>query len=411
MGKGLDLSRAQKNNTMITGLIIVGLLLFLFLPDFVGFDWGVPFLSNNGSEHEVSILEDVRQAAQPLDHNSYPAGVEATDSSALAKLSREVDQGYIDLVGERARQKSAGESEGDITFSVQTWQGLHSKEGREHLTKARSQAQELAGKLRERNRRTRHALFNYIAGIDLILGNSSSDQFTATEAVEYLETLDRAVTRAMVTDGASRADRIDWSQVSLAPVLNRSRADALKQRAIPPFSPSIRLVYLRMYQPGVSGVDPRQPAYVEATFVVSGRDVRGIHLLRNGLSLYPDLLMEKIPYNEHDRKVMINWPIELHGRYSLLALAHDGSESQVVYDFSKALTAFKWQYSYEIGGVIPQMPFLLQDSTIPGRRLRYDPRLDAFFRRPISGRRAHVWAGKFSDFRSTSLGDYEFVAF
>lgn len=166
-----------------------------------------------------------------------------------------------------------------------TWDALRSSQVRAVLNRAKNDVSALLRGIPERYSSTKFALYNYLNGIDLIMGGS--DQLTAEEAIRYLEHLDQSVTRNMIEEGVDRSDYMRWSSVSLSNVLQQSKASRMKERYRMVFDPKMTLSWVSVSGPSAYELRTDPEAYKTGSFLrlkayLQGKEIKRVSLYRDG---------------------------------------------------------------------------------------------------------------------------------
>ena len=371
----LSLSDFKKGNWWITFIVIGVVLVLFFIPDLVGFNATLPTPDKNFSlelpkvaqrKTESAPVEDIRVSgrSEPVDAGGAQQAV--AGQAPLDRVSYLVDAGYIDHIADkRSREEAkaadegkAAAGEGDAKTQPQpreddaldfvpreqvTWSQIQSKKSRRILEGSASRASALARDLPEDKVNARYALQNLAGGIARILGDASKSM-SAKEAVYYLEHLDLEVTRAFLKDDVSRADFTSWGEVSLTPILGRSRSERFKKAARPPFDPPAQLFYVEVMRPAARRYEQEAPpVYVQFRGVVEGKDVKRAKLFHDGL-----FVRDLVLHADAQRKDRFEFGLhqgDARGVYAVKFEDKEGNESVRQYRFARALgTKKNWRF-------------------------------------------------------------------
>jgi hypothetical protein len=259
MGK-LSLADFKRSNFLLLIIVAVVVLLFVFIPEFIG-------ISKNAQNSATSFSlnytkERIQNFADSMKSTGSRSGSETLQvkqsfNSAmdqrmpLDQVNYLIDQGYVDqLADQRASYKSKDSSDKNIPLGLEflprseyNWSQLQSSGAKKTLLTVANNATSLIPRLAGDYTATRVALLNYSAGIKKIT-NEGDPNLTPAQAVDYLDSLDRRVTKVMVEEGVPRAIVYDWSQMSLAPVLGMRRSERFKKAHVPAFNPRPHLSYV-----------------------------------------------------------------------------------------------------------------------------------------------------------------------
>lgn len=397
MALGINFYKFKKNNLLVTFGVVSLLAVLLFLPEIIGLEGGIdlekgrfslrppsstgadPFsvaeIEEQASGTDIQPAEDPRARLNPVSNNySYQ------------------EQEFFD----RERQR-----EQIFPAEQVTWETLHSDEVAENLKQVQVASFELLNQIPSDKKQARWALFNYVNGINMILGNPPQS-LKAEDALKFLEELDLGVTEAFVKDDVARAARMDWAEVSLTPVLGQRRAEIEKRQAITPFNPRIRVIDLGYRITATNtgsfptGREFTEGVMVDFTLAMRGREIKEIELHRNGEYQY-DLPIHT-PKFEDDWGYIETYVTEpAFSRFSIVVIDVEGQEYVKHYDFRRDIGRFGWKYVVGGNYYLARLPYVT-------RKGRIDPRIDPRYRVSEGLRRRKAKDGKLYRVGQTSSG-------
>ncbi len=342
----LSIKDFKRGNYLLLVVVAFATLMFVFIPEFIGIGSGS---SQNAGQFNFDLTkapvvskETVLQKAGRSGDAKLALEASVKNKDPLDQVEYMIDQGYIEyLVDNREKQimaeKEAREQKqagvpavvpaeedpraalktstmlnkkssppGDCSAAVAeqaainsdprtkpldfiplnkiSWTNLRSRDARRALLETSRRSTVMLQKIPADKDNTRYALLNYISGIDKV-AEGAEQAMTAPEAVAYLEKLDLGVTRTMLDDQISRDILMDWSKISLTPILGTRRAERTKERAVPKFNPHTTVTdALIMRQGGHSReFDNTAPLTVDFTLKFEGAEIKKAWILRNNV--------------------------------------------------------------------------------------------------------------------------------
>ena len=376
----------------VVGLVVV--LSLFFIPEIIEFQKS--FTSGNssrdGKKTQVAQNSDLDNADTTASINT----IDAEDSSGVIdRISNLLDtgKGKSDARASLAKTSASADAKGKKRSSNQpaseiTWERIRGVESRNALIKAKSTATTLIERLGDRAPGSQHALLNFSNGVDFVL-EGASQKISAREAANYLGSLNLAVSRALVREGVDRKIVMQWSKVSLGPVMNVEIGT--EQLPVQQFNPQMTVSWLRLRQrPKEGRPDPRARLKAYVGGYVIGDDVESVEVLtaEGGVGRPLNLTRSlKHPGYQFFRFLSIGERPTI-----LRARNQNGMVFEKVYDFPVGARRFPYEHRAY------RLPF--SNSFASPRRFvahDVDPRLDQFFTRA-------VWLGTESQLVARSHG-------
>jgi len=362
----------------VVGLVVV--LSLFFIPEIIEFQKS--FSSGNNSRDSKKTQVAQKAELDNTDTTASVKNIEADDSSGMIdRISTLLDggKGKTDARASLAKTSLSAETKGKKRSSTQppselTWDRIRAAESRNALTKAKSTATTLMDRLDDRAPGSQHALLNFSNGIDFVL-EGSSQKMSAKEAANYLGSLNLAVSRALVREGVERKVVMQWSKVSLGPVLNVEIG--AEQAPAQQFNPQMTVSWLRLRQrPKEGRPDPRARLKAYVGGYVIGDDVESVEVLTaEGGVGRPLNLTRSLKHPGYQFFRFLN----VGERPTILrARSQNGIVFEKVYDFASGTQRFPYEHRayrlpFSTSFASPRR-FVVQD---------VDLRLDQFFTRGV----------------------------
>lgn len=254
-----QLSKGSLIVAIVTGAAVISLL---FLPEIVKL--GTNLLQGGGSA------------------TTAQRGLTGEEEDLLGAEERE----RVAQLEARSTEARPGETRVNLEDKPQrkiTWEHLRAREIALELNGARQVAIEIEQRLERSQRDVIFALQNFADGIQRVQNPDSERWMSPNEAIRYLESLDVAVTDAMLRTGTPRPLYQRWSEVALSRALGDDRSHLYKLNRDVAFNPEMVLLELELLQNGKDGKpDPKQRSNIKAKFRVRAADVERVVLYRNG---------------------------------------------------------------------------------------------------------------------------------
>ncbi len=240
-----------------------------------------------------------------------------------------------------------------------TWRRLKSKDSLASLRTASEQAVALAKGLPSRYRESGQALYAYAGGIKYVLSNAENNM-EAGKAFRFLEQLDAAVTDAMLKEKVPSADYNSWTRITLGPAFAQSTLLRMKGFRQKPFNPNLRVVSVRVQQPGnyQGKFLANGRAYLHLVGTVEGADVDHIEIYRDGMRL-----RDRKP--RHADRTGLRYFFmrgqNARGQYLFRVMDRGGQEFTKIYNFYSRVQSFPWScrrggmYIFPLGEGDPRM--------------------------------------------------------
>ena len=369
----------------LTALVVVLIAGLFFIPEILSFRKSLSGAPGQQTAKVTTVTSEVKReskaqagaAVSGAETGAEKAGEKSfidrvmnyfkTEKGTSPVELRESRQYSVPRGLERSAKKAAVQggkaATADFSDNGASWRGLKSKESVTSLRKAQQEALAIDKSLPSRYRESHQALLAYSSGIRFVLsgGDKSMD---ALKAFQFLEQLDAAVTDAMLKEKVPSADYNSWTRVSLGPAFAQSKILRLKGIRQKPFNPMLRVVSVRVQQPGnhQGKFVENGKAYLHVVGVVEGRDIARIEVYRDGWRM-----KDRQP-RRPDRNGLRYFFIRgqnARGDYTFRVLDRGGQEYIKVYNFYNRMRAFPW-FSRR-GGL-----FVLPLGS-------FDPRLDRLF--------------------------------
>lgn len=360
------LARTFRNSTytrssiIVTGVVLLFVIGMFFIPELIDFQRSIgnpssPAGTVNFAGTGASRIADT----QPSDENLISPSdllpstgrrenARAMESeSPLAAIVRLIDSGYSEQKSTVAGQELAVETTPRSPSLNETlsdkgisWDALRSAESVSILNKARSDALALADAMPKDKEGTKFALLNFANGARLVTEGGQRGM-TPQMALEYLESLDYGVTRAMVKEGVDRVEYMRWSEISLGSLMDGSRLVRAKREFRMEFRPKMGLDTVRLASPPgwkKEYVDDN-PLGLDLAGFVTGRDVERVDLYADG-QFRGNLLLTKPDLKDVRH---FQW-VGLDGKkiYTLRAYDRYGNTYEKSYQFFPRVRRFPW---------------------------------------------------------------------
>jgi hypothetical protein len=331
MGKALSLEQFKKNNLLITVVIVLVVIGLLFVPDFLGFD--------NANTINKSAHVD-------FDLKTIWGGItDKSEDSNIAKITTPEVTEVQELPLEEVTDKS--DSTQQISIKKQseiTWNTISASNNRKLMTAIKIKASALANELPLELRNSKFALYDFIAGLDFIMG-SAAKTLSPYEAVQYMERLDLAVTQTLKEEGADRVYLVNWSKISLNTIFGDNYADQVKLSSVPKFSPRIIFKEIKASRfPKATNSSGKVTQYEYQAAIIGyfqGKDVTAVRVLHDG-DLVSDLRYTSIKGGRGNWYEFETQQLK-SGIISLVFESQDGQKIVVHYNLSARGGRFPWK--------------------------------------------------------------------
>jgi hypothetical protein len=244
-----------------------------------------------------------------------------------------------------------------------SWEALRGSDSSVSMRKAHDDALALARALPAKFSDSTYALYAYAGGIKYVLG-SADRAMSADKAFSFLVQLDRNVTAAFAAENVPTPEFNLWTQVSLGPVFARSASLANKSFQQRPFNPKLRIVAVRVIQPGTSTLKfiESAKAHLRLAGVVEGQDIKRVEVYRNGERLKDRTIQRP---DRVGRRFFFIRGEEARGNYVIRVVDKGGQSYTKTYNFYNRARQFAWLPRKSGRFAIPYGDF--------------DPRIDGFF--------------------------------
>ena len=346
----------MKGNFWVTGIVLAFLAVVLYFSE-----WYKPAI--HGS-HESLLSFDFpdfrnKEAIESDQSRSRTSTIDASQISPefeeLAPLDRVnylIDNGYIEHL--RDQDSSIKGSAFAASKSI-TWSELRSRKTKRYLQKVSSSCSEISGQLGSDYPQTKAALYSLSDAINSIIAKQDETR-TANEVVNGLEKLDSKVTNTMSSEGVPRDIFIQWSQVSLAPVLKSTKTDVAKKNKTPVFNPQFRLQFLEItkLKNRQAGFSPSKPSKMSFIASLRGEEVRSVKLYRDGR--YVAKLPLQADFRNKHLKTVHRRNNQASGLYSFVIEDKHGESYVKEYRFPTSPNESNWRYNNQANFFVLNLP-------------------------------------------------------
>lgn len=387
-----------------TGIIwaVVGLAVVLslfFIPEIIEFqksltsDAPTKSAQKKGAEAAMSSGESVQEDALNTIQADETSGVIDRLSSLLDSKSSASDA-RASLSDAPRRPSPERNADAQVEIS---WDRLKSRESKEALMHAKATAAKISKRVGDQGVRSRYALLNFSNGIDFVLERGAKSM-GPLEAVHYIDSLSQAVGRALSQDPVDRTLALQWSKVSLGPLVGAGSGNS--DVHIRPFNPQMTLTWLKLRQRSKNGVpnpEAAPRAYIGGYLL--GSDVDSLELLTANGGVRRKVSISGVSRKDDYRFFRLT--MEVNSPMVLRVRDKTGMVYEKTYDFRSA----RYRFPYERESRSYQLPFSMSFAT----RRRFvendiDLRLDANFALSIwRGTEAQLAARSTTGVELTSL--------
>lgn len=190
---------------------------------------------------EASARQPERQLLSPLDRvlAKFDAGAYDGMPPAEAPPEDARERGSSKLESVRLAERAAMAKV--LRSGPLSWEQLKRPEITNPAARTYQESQTLLKLIDQTRPQSRHALLNFINGLHFFLRKESS-RTPAKEAVEYLASLDLAVTQAFITERVEKTEYNIWKAISLGPLIDGAGADRIKRQYDTGFRADLTLV-------------------------------------------------------------------------------------------------------------------------------------------------------------------------
>ena len=368
--RAISSATQNRSNLILTIVVLLFVVAMFFIPELV--DLQKRFGRSEGVEiAEVESVEEEGRASVSIARLSE---TEEVNPTSLKDISSMLEGGYIDRVRDRklaglgvqsadGAAAPADEAVDALGQRKITWESFKEPSVNSALGRARAASQDLLKDIPGRAEGVRFALFSYANGIQVVR-EGGEPGMTPEAAYSYLESLDAAVTRAMVREGVDRDLYRRWQAITLGPLFATSRLARTKAQFQMAFNPGMQLEKVRIFKPG-QVFREQGPVYVHIFGYLRGEDVKRIAAYEDGV--FKGNLALKAPDINGIRR--FSW-IQRDARkvYTFVAYDKFGETYEKSYQFYPAVRRFPWT------------PKRLGTFLVNFRSGLVDPSIDRYFR-------------------------------
>ena len=342
-----------------------------FIPEIIRFQKGLsadkkkPLVAAAVSQQvetvEVAKKEEIKDVTAPVVLKSQTPSIIDRFVSYF-KSDRGITPVELRRATELAQSK-IGSKNSLTTPQAISWASIRGPQSVANLKRAHDDSITLARSIPAKYPETTYALYAFAGGIKYVLG-SAEKAMSAEKAFAFLVQLDQNVSETMLSEKVPAADYNVWSQISLGPLFARVRSMANKAKHQMPFNPQLRIVTLKVVQPGTTSRKFLENArsYIRLAGVVEGQDVQRVEVYQDGIRL-KDRTLQKA--DKIGRKSFTVQGLEARGIYTFRAISKGGQTYTKSYNFYNRARQFPWLASKSGRFIIPYN--------------NYDPRLDSLF--------------------------------
>ncbi len=276
MAGSFKLSDFKKGNLFFT-LIIAGFLLFvIFFSEWFSFKPKQAELEFPGFYEKDSQDEAINENTDFTDIEAELEGL-----PPLEQVNHLIDNGYIDHI---ANVDKDGNLKKSFSKKNITWNELRGNKSKRYLKQVSSSSAKIAKSLANNYPKTKDALYNLSGNINSVLKQKDKTR-EANEVVDYLQKLDLIVTNTMVQERVPRNTFIEWSKVSLGPVLGNAKGDKLKNNLKSKFNPQLTLTSVQIYRSGggMGKYSKHTKVFARIEARVRGSEIRKMSMYGNDL--------------------------------------------------------------------------------------------------------------------------------
>jgi hypothetical protein len=378
IAKGVRFSTYNARSMLVSGVVLLLVIGLFFIPEIVGYLFQGSSSGAASTEAPKIALNTTKVPAvstkEPAELQSKPSALDKILGLLGAKEPEVVSLDKGDDVVDAKSSATEDDSKAHpgrkkeapglmLGEAVVSWKVLKSKPTRKAMMKAHNDALTLATQLEPRWEKSRYALYNLIGGIRLI-NKGAGKGMGAEEAVQYLELLDSNVTKSMLSDRVPASIYNQWTEITLGPLFEKSRAYQLKMARKMPFDPQLRIVNVKIFQPP----DRRGrwieggKAYIYFRAGVMGADVKKVSIFRDGVHV-----MDRTPRRKKGTglRLFSFGPREARGNYVIRVFDKHNQMVEKAYQFYNPARKYNWVSRSKGRFAIPFG--------------EYDPRLDRLF--------------------------------
>lgn len=387
LSKGISVQNFSRSNLMLTLIVCLVVIALFFIPELIGFQRSLHGTSSTSRFETKRVKVETREipvsapiaAVEPSQPSPLEAVSKLINSSATPPLTplngapqssslpkegnAPVDPNLVAKCVANLTEPPQKKMEKNLSEIPLTWERIQAPQSQQAMRTAQAEALAIARQLNPKKTQTRYALITYVNAINAVL--ASPDQFSSPEeAVNYIETVDQSVTKAIFREGSDRADYLQWQKVSLGEELQISRASRLKTQYRMPFNPRVSLEYVAVRQ---FDADQTGPAYLDFRGYMYGKDIERVELYWKGELV--SLLQLTEPDAKTGRRYFGYMLADARGLYTVVVYDQAGEKYSKSYEFFPHVTG----YTRDGSGTYV-VPYNAREIGEP------DPRLDRIFR-------------------------------
>ena len=353
-----------RGNLMVTVLILLVLAGLFFIPELLDLGKSVSngdsWFTSSSSKTKAPVKSEYKEPSAelgPLERVLYQIDNRKDFSSEDVRASL-APNGKLPEGDPRAVAAQA------ISKRTLSWETLESRAATKVFRTNRKDLAILLRDMEPKYSGSKTSIRNMMNGIDYVM-DGAENEMTATEAVNYLTSLDRNIENAMIREKVGRDTFMRWRDLSFGPLFKQTSLN--RRKTLIPFKPNFTLGKVIVTHPSIEGrqIDPKKRPMLNLEPYVRGRDVKEIIIYRNNQRI-KRALASRQPNELGFRKVAIR-QLPAYGVYRFEIYDNYGEVVTKRYEFYNKASTYRWNPKTSRF----ELPF--------GFGLK-DSRLDRFFR-------------------------------